>query len=91
MYKIIKVTDREGNIKEEFMKQLMVDHPTMIGKLLYPLNRELVDAGMMRLCFIWTDNSNKVLRTSIIQDYTQQNKTTVVTTENSVYTLERME
>lgn len=91
MYKIIKVTDREGNIKEEFMRELMTVHPNMMGKLLYPLNRELVDAGMMRLCFIWTDNSNKVLRTSIIQDYTHQNKTTVVTTENSIYTLERME
>ena len=89
MYKIINVTDREGNVKEKFMEELEVMHPGMCGKLLYPITKELM--GMIRMCFIWTDNSDKVLRTSIIEDYEVKGNIVTVTTANSIYTLERMD
>lgn len=91
MYKIINVTDREGNVKEKFMKELEAAHPGMSGKLLYPLNKNLVDTFLTGLCLVWTDNSDKMLRTSTILDYSEQDNLIIVTTLNSIYTLEKID
>lgn len=84
MYKVINVTDKEGNIKEEFMEKLRQVHPDMKGLLLYPLSTA------QRLCFVWADKSEKMLRTSPIEGYKEDVYTVTVITENSIYTLERM-
>ena len=84
MYKVINITDKDGNIKEGFIEELRVIHPNMSGLLLYPLS------SANRLCLIWTDNSEKMLRTSPIVSYTEEGKIVTVITENSIYTLERV-
>lgn len=88
MYKIINVTDKEGNVKEEFMEELRETHPDMAGKLLYPITKETI--GLIRMCLLWTDNSDKILRTSIVEDYEMKGNIVTVTTENSIYTLEKV-
>lgn len=88
MYKITNITDRAGNIKTEFMKELVVVHPDMSGQLLYPITKDVV--GLIRMCFIWADNSDKILRTSIIEDYHETNELLKVITENSIYVLEKI-
>lgn len=90
MYKIINVTDREGNVKEEFMKEMAAAHPGMSGKLLYPINKNLVNTYLISLCLVWTDRSDKMLRTSTILDYSEQDNLIIVTTMNSIYTLEKI-
>lgn len=90
MYKIINVTDRDGNVKEEFMKELAAAHPEMSGVLLYPINKNLVNTFLMSLCLVWTDNSDRMLRTSSILDYSEQDNLIILTTVNSIYTLEKI-
>ena len=85
-YKITNITDRAGNVKEEFMAELKAAHPEMSGVLLYPISKESVD--MMPLCLLWTDRSDKMLRTSTIAGYNEAGDIITVTTRNSVYTLE---
>ena len=85
MYKITNVTDREGNIKVEFMESLKNEHPEMNGYFLYPLHTAT------RLCFIWADKSDKMLRTSPVDKYKEVNGVLKVKTQNSIYTLERMD
>lgn len=85
-YKIINVTDRAGNVKKEFMEKLQETHPEMSGVLLYPISEESVE--MMSLFFLWTDQSDKILRTTTIMGYEESNNIITVTTRNSVYTLE---
>lgn len=84
MYKIINITDHTGNIKEVFLEELRNEHKDMTGYFLYPISTAT------RLCFIWADKSNKILRTSIVKDYTEDNKVLKVKTENSIYILERV-
>lgn len=88
MYKIIKITDRAGNPKTDFMKELTVVHPEMKGQLLYPITEDTV--GLIRMCFIWADNSDKVLRTSIVKDYQETKELLKVVTENSIYVLKNI-
>ena len=90
MYKVINVTDRDGNVKEEFMKELKAEHPDMCGVLLYPINKNLVNTFLTRLCLVWTDNSDRMLRTSSILDYSEQDNLIILTTVNSIYTLEKI-
>ena len=85
-YKIVNVTDRAGNIKEEFMAELQEVHPSMSGVLLYPISKKSIER--IPLCLIWTDQSDKMLRTSTIMGYEESNNIITVTTRNSVYTLE---
>ena len=89
MYRIINITDKAGNIKEDFIAELKAVHPEMKGQLLYPINQELVGMGL-RLCFVWADKSEKMLRTSLIEDFSEKGNFMIITTLNSIYTLERM-
>ena len=84
MYKIIKVTDHGGNIKLEFMESLKSEHPEMNGYFLYPLHTAT------RLCFIWADKSDKMMRTTLVKEYKEDNKVLKIKTENSIYTLEKI-
>ena len=85
MYKLTNVTDHQGNIKVEFMESLKENHPEMRGVLLYPISTAV------RLCFIWADKSDKMLRTSPVDKYKEVNGVLKVKTQNSIYTLERMD
>ena len=85
-YKISNVTDRAGNVREEFMAELKAVHPDMSGVLLYPISKKSVE--MIPLCFVWADQSDKMLRTSTIMGYREVGNIITVTTRNSIYTLE---
>ena len=84
MYKLTNVTDREGNIKVEFMESLKDEHPEMNGYFLYPISTAI------RLCFIWADKSDTMMRTSPVDKYKEVNGVLKVKTQNSIYTLERI-
>ena len=88
MYRIVNITDREGNVKQDFIDELKVIHPELVGKI---LNKEVLksDLFMGRLHFEWADDSNKMLKTSIVMDYVEDNDKIIVTTMNSVYTFEK--
>lgn len=85
MYKIINVTDREGNVKQEFIDELKFVHPNLCGEILYP---ELTKV-CCHFCFAWNDNTDKMLRTSTIEEYENDGDTVKVVTRNSIYYLEK--
>ena len=88
MYRITNVTDKEGNVKQEFIDELKVVHPKLVGKI---LNKEVLKSDLFVGClhFEWADDSNKMLKTSIVMDYVEDNDKIIVTTMNSVYTFEK--
>lgn len=87
MYKIVMVTDKNNNVKHEWMDELKSYHPNMEGEIVSP---ELID---LRCCFClaWNDNSGKMLRTSRLENYEDNGNSLKVTTKNSVYYLEKVE
>lgn len=85
MYKIINVTDRKNNVKHDFINELKSVHPNLSGDILYP---ELIQTGG-HFCFVWNDDSGKMLRTSTIEEYENNGNTVKVVTRNSVYYLEK--
>lgn len=62
MYKITNVTDRSGNIKQNFIDELKSVHSNLSGEILYP---ELTNVGGY-FRFVWDDDSGKILKTSTI-------------------------
>ena len=89
MYKIISVTDRDGNLKEDFMKNMEEAHPTMSGRI-YGWPMLLKPGGYLGL--VWNDASGKMLQTSYItDDVIREGRKLIITTLNSIYTLEKME
>ena len=88
MYRITNVTDKEGNVKQEFIDELKVVHPKLVGKI---LNKEVLKSDLFMGCllFEWADDSNKMLKTSMVIDYVEDNDKIIVTTINSVYTFEK--
>lgn len=88
MYRITNVTDKEGNVKQEFIDELKVVHPKLVGKI---LNKEVLNSDLFMGClhFEWADDSNKMLKTSMVMDYVEDNDKIIITTMNSVYTFEK--
>lgn len=89
MYRIVNVTDREDNVKQEFINELKVIHHELVGKI---LNKEALKSDLFMGClhFEWADDSNKMLKTSMVMDYVEDGNKIVVTTMNSVYTFEKV-
>ena len=85
IYRIVNITDREGNVKQDFINELQLIHPELVGEILYP---ELIKAGC-HFCFVWNDDTEKMLRTSTIEDYFNNKDTAKVVTRNSVYYLQK--
>lgn len=85
IYRIVNITDREGNVKQDFINELRLIHPELVGEILYP---EFTRVGG-HFCFVWNDDSNKMLRTSTIEEYKNNGDTVKVVTRNSVYYLEK--
>lgn len=87
MYKIVRITDKDGNDKTDFFKEMKECHPNMSGEILYP---ELIRVGGC-FCLLWNDDSGKMLRTSAIEKYENDNGNVKVVTRNSIYCLEEIE
>lgn len=86
MYRIISITDREGNDKTDFFNEMKSVHSSMSGEILYP---ELTKVGTC-FCLLWDDDTDKMLRTSTIEKYQNDGDKVEVVTRNSIYVLERI-
>lgn len=86
MYKIVSITDKEGNSKDDFFNEIQSVHPSMSGEILYP---ELVKVGT-HFCLVWNDDTEKMLRTSTIENYENDGDKVEVVTRNSIYVLEKI-
>ena len=85
IYRIVNITDREGNVKQDFIDELQLIHTELVGEILYS---ELIKAGC-HFCFVWNDDTGKMLRTSTIEDYFNNKDTVKVVTRNSIYYLKK--
>lgn len=86
IYKIVSITDREGNSKDDFFNEMQSVHPSMSGEILYP---EYTKVGG-HFCLVWDDDTDKMLRTSTIEKYENDGDKVEVVTRNSIYVLERI-
>ena len=88
MHKFVikSITDHQGVPKQEFFDELNEKHPGLMGEILYP---DLIDV-FGYLFFGWNDNSGKMLRTSKISEVEETENSYVITTRNSIYTLEKV-
>ena len=86
IYRIVNITDREGNDKTDFFNEVKSIHPNMSGEILYP---ELTKVGTC-FCLLWDDDTDKMLRTSTIENYQNDGDKVEVVTRNSIYVLERI-
>lgn len=82
--KIIMVSNRDGNVKEEFLRELQETHPDMTGECI--INPTIGK----RLLLDWDDDSGKILRTSKIVELVEKKdkNALVIITENSIYDCE---
>lgn len=87
MYKITSIKDKSGIEKVDFYNEMQSVHPSMGGEILYP---ELTRVGS-NFCLLWDDDSDRMLRTSTIEEYINNGDSIEVVTRNSVYTLEKVE
>lgn len=86
IYKIVSITDREGNNKTDFFNEMQSIHLNMSGEILYP---ELTKVGG-HFCLVWDDDTDKMLRTSAIKKYQNDGDNVEVVTRNSIYVLEKI-
>lgn len=89
MYKIVNVTDKQGNPKKSFMDEIRLEHPSLEGEI---LNESLLQSNMFlgSLRFKWNDDSGKMLTTSYVTDWNRKESNLVINTINSIYTLEHI-
>lgn len=82
--KIVMVSNRDGSVKEEFLKELQETHSDTTGECI--INPTIGK----RLLLDWEDDSGKILRTSEIVELTENKdkNTLVIVTENSIYDCE---
>ena len=90
MYKIISITDSQGVDKSHYAT---LDHPQLLGEFenLNLLKDEIANGTQPRCCFIWADDSNKMMRTSRVQSISEWDDKIKIVTENSCYVFERVE
>lgn len=84
--KIISIKDKQGNEKVDFYNELKRKHPYMSGEWIY--KEDAYDGGSFFL--VWDDDSNKMLRTSLVNNIVMLENTIIVKTENSVYEFQKL-
>lgn len=89
-YRIVNITDKNFNVKHNFIEQIKQSHPSMSGEILYP---DCLMPGTF-LMLAWNDCSGKMLRTSRIEKITGKvvsgDQYLTIITKNSIYTLEKL-
>ena len=90
MYKIISITDHSNNDKSASIRQ---SHPQLLGDFYYldMLKSGVAKGTKPRCCFIWADDTDKMMRTSRVQSMSEWDNKIKVVTENSVYVFEKVE
>ena len=93
MYKIISVTDKDGNDKVEFMDELKSKHGDLSGEFVYFdfMLSGIENGTKPRCCFEWNDSSGKMLKTSTVESISEWDNKIKIVTRNSVYMFEKME
>ena len=92
MYKITSVTDKEGSVKQEFIDDMKAKHgEELLGDFIYYEHMKNYLEHKPHCCFIWADNSGKMMRTSRVQSMSEWDNKIKVVTENSVYVFEKVE
>ena len=89
MYKIISITDKQGNDKSHYAT---FDHPQLLGDFYYLdiLKSGVTNGNQPHCYFIWADDSNKVMRTSRVQSMSEWDDKIKIVTMNSCYVFERV-
>ena len=89
MYKIISITDPQGNDKSESARQ---SHPQLLGDFYYldMLKSGVTNGYEPHCCFIWADNPDKMMRTSRVQSISEWDDKIKIVTMNSMYVFERV-
>ena len=90
MYKIISITDKQGNDKSDSYRQ---SHPQLLGDFYYLdiLKSGVANGTQPSCCFIWADDTDKMMRTSRVQSMSEWDGKIKIVTENSCYVFERVE
>ena len=90
MYKIISITDKQGVPKSHYSTQ---SHPQLLGDFYYlnMLKSGVANGTQPCCCFIWADDTDKMMRTSPVESISEWDGKIKVVTENSVYVFERVE
>ena len=90
MYKIISITDLQGNDKSDSTRQ---SHPQLLGyfQRLYEFRGLVANGTHPRCCFIWADDTDKMMRTSPVQSMSEWDGKIKIVTMNSVYLFEKVE
>lgn len=90
MYKIVSITDKQGNDKSHYAT---LSHPQLLGDFYYldMLKSGVANGTQPRCCFIWADDTDKMMRTSPVQSMSEYDGKIKVVTENSVYVFEKAE
>lgn len=89
MYKLAGLTDKEGKSKDETLEHIKKNH-SLYGELHIFLYYSF---EVHYFCFVYNDNSNQMLRSSTIEndEYVEEDKLRIITTENSIYYFEEVE
>ena len=92
MYKIISVTDKSWNIKQDFIDDMKAKHgEELLGDFIYYEHMKNNIENKPSCCFEWADNSGKMLRTSYVESVSEYDNIIKVATRNSVYVFEKVE
>ena len=86
MLKIIGITDRNGNSKDDSLNQIIENHNSPYG---YFLNEIMIDRPFE---FQYRDDENYFLRSSTVQDYqwSENDNLHIITTRNSIYYIQEV-
>lgn len=84
MYKIKSITDKDGNVKQEQIDRIISIYGSLDGDIYY--KQRIMVGG--NLCFIYANQDNKMMITSIIESISEYDNIYKVETRNSVYEFE---
>ena len=91
MYKIVSVTDKHKNIKQDFIDEMKIKHgEELLGDFVHYEYMKNNIEYKPSCCFEWDDNSGKMLRTSRVQNISEGDDKIKIVTENSCYVFERV-
>lgn len=82
MDSIVSITDREGNLKQEQMQNIINTYGSLDGEILC---KDLTKTNGC-LCFVYTNQDNKMMRTSTVEQLDKFDDKWIVKTRNSIYT-----
>ena len=90
MYKVISITDHLNNEKSHYAT---LSHPQLLGEFedLNFLKDEVANGTQPSCCFIWADDTDKMMKTSSVQSMSEWDNKIKIVTMNSCYTFERVE